>query len=145
MPGTKTLAYYKHPAITAIKVLYHWGRSGLTCCVASRRFLRLVQLSVASDSLDCICFISPSFSFNWSFVPTNLLLNSSFSLKIKALVKNDLYKKRLVSRINPSLLLKINLQNTWILQLNNIYQVKSKWNYLQKIIQGPASLSIVHW
>jgi hypothetical protein len=34
------------------------------------------------------------------------------------------YKKRLVSRINPSLLLKINLRNTWTLQLNNINQMK---------------------
>ena len=49
------------------------------------------------------------------------------------------YEKRLVSRINPSLLLKINLQNTWTLQLNSINQIKSKWNYLQKIIKGPAS------
>jgi hypothetical protein len=53
----------------------------------------------------------------------------------------DLYKKRLASRINPSLLLWINLQNTWTLKLNNINQIKSKWNYLQKIIKGPASLS----
>ncbi len=39
---------------------------------------------------------------------------------------SSLYKKRLVSRINPNLLLKINLQNTWTLQLNNINQIKSK-------------------
>ncbi len=56
----------------------------------------------------------------------------------------DLYKKRLASRINPSLLLWINLQNTWTLKLNNINQIKSKWNYLQKIIKGPASLSMAH-
>jgi hypothetical protein len=48
------------------------------------------------------------------------------------------YKKRLVSRINLSLLLKINLQNTWTLQLNNINQIKSKGCYLQKIIKVPA-------
>ncbi len=52
------------------------------------------------------------------------------------------YKKRLVSRINPSLLQKINLQNTWTSQLNNINQIKSKWNYLQKVSNGPASLSV---
>jgi hypothetical protein len=39
---------------------------------------------------------------------------------------NESYKKGLVSRINPSLLLKINLQNTLTLQLNNINQMKSK-------------------
>ncbi len=55
------------------------------------------------------------------------------------------YKKRLVSRINPSLLLKINLQKAWTLQLNNINQIKNKWNYFQKIIKGPASLSVVRW
>ena len=52
-------------------------------------------------------------------------------------------KEKTVSRINASLLLKINLQNMWTLQLNNIDQIKSKWNYLQKIIKGPASLSLV--
>jgi hypothetical protein len=35
------------------------------------------------------------------------------------------YKKGLVSRINPSLLLKIYLLNTWTLQLSNINQIKS--------------------
>ncbi len=48
------------------------------------------------------------------------------------------YKKRFVSRINPSLLPKINLQNTRTLQLNNINQIKSKWNCLQKITKGSA-------
>ncbi len=56
--------------------------------------------------------------------------------------QNNNYKKTLVSRINPSLLPKINLQNTWTLQLNNINQMKSKWNYLQKIIKGPTKLSM---
>ena len=40
--------------------------------------------------------------------------------------------------MNPSLLLKINSQNTQTLQLNNINQIKSKLNYSQKIIKGPA-------
>ena len=35
------------------------------------------------------------------------------------LKKSEPYNKRLVYRINPSLLLKINLQNTWTLQLYN--------------------------
>jgi hypothetical protein len=34
------------------------------------------------------------------------------------------YKKRLVSSINPSLLLKITLYTTWTLQFNNINQMK---------------------
>ncbi len=38
-----------------------------------------------------------------------------------------------------------NLQNTWILQIKNINQIKSELNYLLKIIKGPASLSVVHW
>jgi hypothetical protein len=42
------------------------------------------------------------------------------------------YKKRLVSRINPSLLLKIKLYNTSTLQLNYINQL------YKKIIDGPA-------
>ncbi len=45
-----------------------------------------------------------------------------------------LVEEKTVSIINPSLLLKIIVQNTWTLQLNNIDQIKSKWNYLQKII-----------
>ena len=60
------------------------------------------------------------------------------------LPKLGLLWERLVSRINSSLLLKINLQNTWALQLNNIDQIESKWNYLRKIIKGPALLSVVH-
>jgi hypothetical protein len=48
------------------------------------------------------------------------------------------YKKILVSRTTLSLLLKIYFQNTLSLQLNNINQIKSKWNYSQKIIKGPA-------
>jgi len=40
--------------------------------------------------------------------------------------------KRLVSRINPSLLPKINLQNTGTLQLNNINRIISKWNYSKR-------------
>jgi hypothetical protein len=35
------------------------------------------------------------------------------------------YMKRLVSRINPSLLLKMNVYNAVTLQLNNINQMKS--------------------
>ncbi len=62
----------------------------------------------------------------------------------KTVLYSVTYKKRLVSRINPRLLLKINLQNTWTLQLNNIDQIKSKLNYLQKIIKGPASWSVAH-
>jgi len=31
---------------------------------------------------------------------------------------------------------------TWTLQLNNNNQVKYKWNYIQKIIKGPAWLSV---
>ncbi len=38
-----------------------------------------------------------------------------------------------------------NVQNTWILPLKNIYQIKSEWNSLQKIIKGPTSLSVGHW
>ncbi len=34
------------------------------------------------------------------------------------------YKKRLVSRVNPSLLLKIILYNMWTLQLNKVNQMK---------------------
>ena len=34
------------------------------------------------------------------------------------------YKKRLVSRINPSFLVKIILYNTWTLQLNKVNQMK---------------------
>ncbi len=60
-------------------------------------------------------------------------------------VCHSAYEKRLLSRINPSLLLKINLENTWTLQLNGLNQIKSKRNYLQKIIKGPASLCVVHW
>ncbi len=44
------------------------------------------------------------------------------------------YKKRFVSRINPSLLLKINLYNTQTLQLI----IFIKWNYIQKTIKGAA-------
>ncbi len=53
-------------------------------------------------------------------------------------LQQQMYKKRLVSRINPNSLPKINLQNTWTLQLNDMNQIKSKWNYLQKLIKGTA-------
>ncbi len=59
--------------------------------------------------------------------------------------RNEQYKKRLVWRINRNLLLNTNLKSTWTLQLNKINQIKSKWNYLQKIVTGPASLSRARW
>ncbi len=52
-------------------------------------------------------------------------------------VKTYSYKKRLVSRINPSLLLKIILYNTGTLQLNKVNQMKlyTKDNYGTSLIK----------
>ncbi len=52
------------------------------------------------------------------------------------------YKKRLVSRINPSLLLKNILYNTWTLQLTKFDLME---NYIQKLIKGLSLLSMAHW
>jgi hypothetical protein len=54
---------------------------------------------------------------------------------IKCHITMVFYKKRCVSRINPFLLLKINLYNTWTLQLTRFNQME---NHIQKIIKGPA-------
>ncbi len=51
--------------------------------------------------------------------------------KLKISYKN----KYTVYKINTN---KYKIQNIWTLQLNNINQMKSNWNYLQKIIKGPA-------
>jgi hypothetical protein len=57
-----------------------------------------------------------------------VLVGTAFDIGKRDLLfcKNKQYEKRRVSRISPSLLLKINLQNTSTLQLNNIIQIKSK-------------------
>ncbi len=62
------------------------------------------------------------------------IILTHFELVIQNILENlqltqTVYKKRLVSRINQSLLLKINLYNTRTLQLNNINQMKLYTKY----------------
>ncbi len=89
------------------------------CNYWSRAVVQLVEHST-SDNRRLI------FDYNYLICPNkcNGLLQS-----INSWQQWEDYEKRFVSRIDPSLLPKIILYNSWTLQLTN---------YIQKIIKGPA-------
>ena len=64
----------------------------------------------------------------------NALETETKTVPIQEIIGTEFYKKRLVPRLNPSLLLKINLCNMWTLQLNKVNQMKLYKN----IIRSPA-------
>ncbi len=129
LPRTNTIAYYRNYKLVIIS---HLIQENIYVYIVSN----LCQSCPLKDKFKSDVFPIVT---SWQICTT---VSSYFLLKEEQFW---IYKKRLVSRISPSLILKIILQNIWTLQQNNFDQIKSKWNYLQKIIKGPASLSVAHW
>ncbi len=116
MLRTNTLAYFAAKSVTKKKKFYNiltrcWQAAFKAFVPVDASWNKKIKRVVVPSYESLAFFIS---NFWWTFYRLLRQYDNTYTK----------YTKRLVSRINPCLLLKIILYNTWKLQLNKVNQMK---------------------